>query len=419
MGLQTTVLDNGIRIVTEGNPNVRSVSLGIWVKAGSRQDPSGSEGIAHFTEHVMFKGTKRRTALQIAKEIDALGGILNAHTAKEHSAYYIKVLDEHLEKAIDVLSDIFLNSEFKPEEIEKEKNVVLQEIRMTEDTPDDYVAELFSMTFFHNTPLGVSILGSPPTVKGFTRDHVISFIDQAYSPNAIVIAGAGNLDHARVVDLLRSRFESYNRAHNHNRELTTPPMGGGCLARHKDLEQVHITLGTAGPMVTDNKRWAYVVLNTVLGGGMSSMLFQEAREKLGIVYSIYSYLSAYEDCGVLAVYAGTSDDHVSQTIEVIGAQARRLKQGDFAGLKLDDVREQIKGHLLLARESTESRMATLAKNVIYYGRDVPIDEVIEKINSVRAQDLVELAEEIFVEDNMTLVALGKVEDSQLKGCLAL
>jgi predicted Zn-dependent peptidase len=275
------------------------------------------------------------------------------------------------------------------------------------------------MTFFHNTPLGVSILGNPSIVKGFTRDHVISFIDQAYGPNAIAIVGVGNLDHARVVDLLRSRFEPYNRAHNHNRELTTPPMGGGCLARHKDLEQVHITLGTQGTGVTDNKRWAYVVLNTVLGGGMSSMLFQEAREKLGIVYSIYSYLSSYEDCGVLAVYAGTTEDHVSQTIEVIGAQAERLKQGDFAGIKLDDVRAQIKGDLLLARESTESRMATLAKNEIYYGRDVPMDEVIEKINSVRDQDLVELAEEIFVEDNMTLVALGKVDDSQLTGCLAI
>lgn len=419
MGLQTTVLDNGIRIITEANPNVRAVSLGIWVKAGSRQDPSGSAGIAHFTEHMMFKGTKERTALQIAKEIDALGGILNAHTAKEHSAYYIKVLDEHLEKAIDVLCDIFLNSEFKPEEIEKEKNVVLQEIRMTEDTPDDYVTELFSKTFFHNTPLGISILGSPSSVEGFTRDHTISFIGQAYSPNAIVIVGVGNLDHARVEDLLGSRFEPYNRAHNHNREVTTPPMGGGCLAQHKDLEQVQITLGTHGPRVTDNKRWTYVVLNTLLGGGMSSMLFQEARERLGIVYSIYSYLSSYEDCGVLAVYAGTTEDHVRQAIEVIGAQGKRLKQGDFAGIKLDDIRAQIKGHLLLARESTESRMATLAKNEIYYGRDVPIDEVIEKINSVRAQDLVELAGEIFVEDNMTLVALGKVDNAQLEGCLAL
>ncbi|MCD6569542.1 MAG: insulinase family protein [Deltaproteobacteria bacterium] len=419
MGLQTTVLDNGIRITTESNPNVRSVSLGVWVKAGSRQDPPDRAGIAHFTEHMMFKGTKKRTAFQIAKEIDALGGVLNAHTTKEYSAYYVKVLDEHLENALDVLGDIFLNSEFRPEELEKEREVVLQEIRMTEDTPDDYVTQLFSMAFFHNTPLGVSILGYPSTVKGFTREHIINFIDQAYVPDSIVIAGAGSLDHARIVDIVGPQVETFNRSYYPNNTVKTPPMGGGILAQHKELEQVHITMGTHGPGVTDNKRWTYIVLNTLLGGGMSSMLFQEARERLGIVYSIYSYLSSYEDCGALAVYAGTTLDHVNQTIEVIVNQMARLKRGDLSEIKLDDIKAQIKGHLLLARESTENRMATLAKNEIYYHRDIPIDEVIEKIDSVTTQDLVKLAREIFVEDKITLVALGKVDDAQLRRSLIL
>jgi predicted Zn-dependent peptidase len=413
MSFNETLLRNGVRIVTEENTSVRSVALGIWVKAGSRQDPLGQLGIAHFTEHMLFKGTKKRSALQIAKEIDALGGVLNAHTAKEYTAYYIKVLDEHIEKGIDVLMDIFLNSEFSPEELEKEKNVVLQEIKMTEDTPDDYVSELFSLAFFHETPLGFSILGTPSTVDSIKREHLESFIADAYNPRSIVIAGVGNLDHGKIRDLVGSCIEEFNSTCVSLPRSETPCLGSGVYAYQKDLEQVQITLGTHGPGITEEKKWTYIVLNTLLGGGMSSMLFQEAREKLGIVYSIYSYLSSFEDCGVLAIYAGTTLDHVNQALDVTGKQMKKIKQGDFGGIDLEEIRGQIKGHILLSRESTENRMSTLAKNQIYYNRDIPVEEVLAKINSVTRDQIVDLAKEIFVEDKLTIVTLGKIEKSQL------
>jgi len=403
---EITCLANGVRILTETMAQVRSISLGIWVKTGSRQDPAAQSGIAHFIEHMMFKGTKTRNALLIAKDIDALGGLLNAQTAKEYTVYYVKVLDEHLGKASEVLFDIFLNSVFDAEELEKEKKVVLQEIRMTEDTPDDYIHDLFAEAFFHKTPLGVSILGTTDTVNALTRDDILAFIARAYDPGAIVVSGVGNLEHKQLVDLAAVRFGELPSQEREN-VLEKPPMGGIRAIYVKDLEQIHFTLGTIGPAMRDEERWPYIVLNSILGGSMSSMLFQEAREKLGLVYSIYSYLSAYEDCGFMAVYAATTPENILKTMDVIGGQMRRLKHGDLSDIKLDDVKAQIRGNLLLARESTENRMSSIAKNEMYYQRDVPIEEVIRKINAVNADAIVALANEIFTSDKMTLVSLGQ------------
>lgn len=414
--VQKTVLDNGVRIISEHMPEIRSVSLGVWVNVGSRHDPSRRTGIAHFTEHMLFKGTKKRSAVAIAKEIDALGGVLNAQTSKEYTVYYTRVLDEHLEKASDVLFDLFLNSEIKPEELDKEKKVVLQEIRMTEDTPDDYITDLFAETIFKDSALGLPILGTLDTVGAFERQHVVDFTSAFYNGPSIIISAAGNLDHSRLVELAEKRFSGLAPGAGPKENKQAGQVGAGTTKVFgRDIEQVHITLGTRGSSMLDARRWQYIVLNTMLGGSMSSMLFQEVREKLGLVYSIYSYLSSYRDCGVLAVYAAVTPKYVRQTLEVICKQMMKLKEGDFGGILLDDVKTQIKGNLLLSRESTVSRMSSLSKNEIFYGRDVPVEEVIGRIREVKAEDVVGLADEIFQAPKITLVTLGKIDEKGIGG----
>ncbi|HNQ84744.1 MAG TPA: pitrilysin family protein [Deltaproteobacteria bacterium] len=411
--ISATVLSNGVRIITEQLSGVRSVSLGIWVNAGSRNDPPRGSGIAHFTEHMLFKGTSRRSALQIAKEIDALGGHLNAQTAKEYTLYYTKVLDEHLLKASDILFDLFLNAEINPEELEKEKKVVLQEIRMTEDTPDDYITDLFAEAFFHDTPLGISILGSIDHVSAFNRDSIVDFIRTSYSPESIIVAGAGNLEHRDLVELATPLFHEIPKRSGRYNKQVSDRLSGARKVCYRDIEQVHFTLGATGSAMNDDRRWTYIVLNTILGGSMSSMLFQEAREVRGLVYSIYSYLNAYRDCGALAVYAACTPENVNRTLEVVSAQIARLKTGDIKDVSMEDIKTQIKGNLLLARESTVNRMSSMAKNEMYYGREVTMDEVIERIQAVSRDDVVDLAGEIFLEENLTLVALGRIKEEDL------
>lgn len=411
--ISNTVLPNGVRIISENVGGVRSVSLGVWVNAGSRNDPPHASGTAHFTEHMLFKGTKRRTAMQIAKEIDALGGHLNAQTAKEYTLYYTKVLDEHLFKACDILFDIFLNAQINPDELEKEKSVVLQEIRMTEDTPDDYITDLFAEAFFHDTALGVPILGSIDHVSSLTRDRIVDFIHSSYSPDSIIIAGAGNLDHDRLVEFSTPLFDAIPTRGGRYSQGVDGQISGVRKVFFRDIEQVHFTLGTLGSAMNDEKRWSYIVLNTMLGGSMSSMLFQEAREERGLVYSIYSYLNAYRDCGALAVYAACTPENVNETLEVIGSQITRLKTGDMKGVNIEDIKTQIKGNLMLARESTVNRMSSMAKNELYYGREVTVDEVIEKVQAVTMDDVVELAGQIFVEEKLTFVCLGRMREEDL------
>lgn len=410
----STVLPNGVRILTEHMPGIRSVSLGVWVNAGSRNDPPRDKGIAHFTEHMLFKGTKVRSAMQIAKEIDALGGHLNAQTAKEYTVYYTKVLDEHLEKASDILFDLFLNAEINPDELEKEKKVVLQEIRMTEDTPDDFITDLFAEAFFHDTALGVSILGSVDHVDAFRRENIVEFLKTSYSPDAIIVAAAGNLDHEALVEYVRPRFEGLTPRNGRYDEQAPANLSGVRKMYYKDIEQVHFTLGTTGSAMNNEQRWVYIVLNTMLGGSMSSMLFQEAREERGLVYSIYSYLNAYRDCGAMAVYAACTPENVNPTLEVVSDQMRRIKAGKLEDIKLEDIKAQIKGNLLLARESSVNRMSSMAKNEIYYRREVTVEEVIGKLQAITMDDVVALAGDIFVDDKFTFVSLGRIDQDALQ-----
>ncbi|MDT8274069.1 MAG: pitrilysin family protein, partial [Desulfomonilia bacterium] len=361
--------------------------------------------------------TPTRSAKQIAREIDAMGGHLNAQTAKEYTVYYTRVLDEQFPKAADILFDLFLNAEISSEELEKEKNVVLQEIRMTEDTPEDYITDLFTAAFFRDTPLGTSILGNVDTVKGLTRERILSFLKERYDPQTIIIASAGNVEHERLVDLAAPLFEG-TASHTEREKITPSPPEEVCgfhKAYYRDIEQVHLMLGTKGSEMSDERRWTYIVLNTLLGGSMSSLLFQEAREKLGLVYSIYSYLSAYRDCGVLALYAATTPENVGKTLEVIKAQMIRISQGDLGEVSVDEVKAQIKGNLLLSRESSVNRMSSMAKNEMYYNREVPVEEVIEHIQAVTLDTIVDLARDIFKRDHLTLVTLGRMTQDEMQG----
>jgi predicted Zn-dependent peptidase len=409
--LEKTVLENGVRINKEKMSEVRSATLGVWVSVGSRNDPTGREGMAHFTEHMLFKGTSKRSAVQIAKEIDALGGVLNAQTAKEYTVYYTRILDEYLGKASDVLFDLFLDSLLNPEEMEKEKKVVVQEIRMTEDTPDDYITDLFADAFFQKSTLGIPILGSIESVSSIGRGDIVDFMSTSYDPESIIVAAVGNFDHAQLVDLAAPRFGALKPSGVKRRHASDhPEFSGKTRVFNRDIEQVHITIGTPGASMQDEARWTYIVLNTMLGGSMSSMLFQEAREKLGLVYSIYSYMSSYRDCGVLATYAAATPEHVRQTIDIIGEQMEKLKKGDFGGISIADIKTQIKGNLLLSRESTVNRMSSLSKNEIYYGREVTVDEVIGHIEAVKDSDVVDLASDIFQSSKITMVTLGKLDE---------
>lgn len=413
-----TVLDNGIRIVSQQMPDHRSASLGIWVENGSRHEADHENGISHFIEHLLFKGTKRRTASQIAEEMDAVGGVLNAFTSKEHTCYYAKVLDENLPLAIDLLTDIFLHSSFDGEEIERERSVILQEISQAEDTPDDYVHDLFSLDFFKDHPLARPICGRAETVTKFRREDFLSFFKSRYSPGRVVVSAAGHLTHD---DLVREMARRLSPIKKMRAETTPAPLEGegppeirsGIFPHSKSLEQVHLCLGVPGIHQSDPKRYAAYVLNTLLGGGMSSRLFQEIREKRGKAYSVYSFSSSYKDVGYLGVYAGTSMEWVEEVVDLIVKELKSLAAGSVTGEELRRTQGQLVGSMMLGLESTDSWMSHIARNEIYFGKLISTDEICQGVRSVSRDDVVDLARTLFLSEKMALSLLGDFQDDNV------
>src|SRR6266705_6658185 len=410
-----TVLDNGIRVVSQEMPDHRSVSLGIWVENGSRHEARHENGISHFIEHLLFKGTERRTAAQIAEEMDAVGGVLNAFTAKEHTCYYAKVLDENLPLAIDLLTDIFLHSTFDSEEIERERSVILQEISQAEDTPDDYVHDLFNLDFFKNHPIGRPICGSEETVNNFQREDIVGFFKSRYRPRRVIVSTAGNFRHQALVEEMAARLGSVLDGDRQDGALSangepTPEMGSGVFPHAKSLEQVHLCLGVAGISQAHPKRYVAYVLNTLLGGGMSSRLFQEIREKRGKAYSVYSFSSAYKDIGYLGVYAGTSVEWVEEVVDLIIKELKNLAAGDIKEEELLRTRGQMVGSMMLGLESTDSWMSHIARNEIYFEKPITTDEICQGIRSVLRDDVVDLARTFFNSGGTTLSLLGDFQD---------
>ena len=403
-----TVLDNGIRIITKRMPHARSVAMGVWVNVGARDEKAEQAGLSHFIEHMMFKGTQRRTALQIAKEFDAIGGQCNAFTSKENTCYYAKVMDTHVDTMVDLLSDIFLNSVFDPGEVERERQVILQEIRMLEDTPDDYIHVLLARDMWGNHPLGRSILGTQETVTTFDSNTIKECFKRAYQPERIVITAAGNLQHESFAELIGGSF-GVVRNGNVLQDRTPPTMDWGATAYPKDLEQVHICLGTGGVHTTDPRRHACMLLNVVLGGNMSSRLFQEVRERRGLAYAIYSFVSAFCDTGLLGVYVGVGKHNAEEVLRLIVGEMNRLKEEPVDGAELRNGKEHLKGGLYLAAESTDTQMTRLATNEMIFGRHVPLQEVVEDIERVTEEDILALAEQIFKDGAVSLSLLGPVD----------
>jgi predicted Zn-dependent peptidase len=388
---------------------VRSVSIGVWLTRGSRHESAERSGIAHFVEHMLFKGTATRTAEDIAQAIDSIGGQLDAFTAKEYASYYIKVLDEHLPLAMDVLSDIVLNPAFTPDDIEREKKVVLEEIKMVEDTPDDLVHELFTQGFWENHPLGRPILGRPETVEALNADVLRRYFTNAYTAPNLIISAVGNLDHAQVRALVETRFAAVPSAGEpvvEDRPTVVPKI----LVRNKDLEQSHVCLGASSYPQNHNERDRYssYVLNTLLGGSMSSRLFQNIREKRGLAYAVFSGLSAYRDAGSFTVYAGCSNEAVGEVVDLVVEELKGVRDVAVPAAELRRSKDHLKGSLMLGLESTASRMSHLARQEIYFDRQFGLDETLQGIEQVTSEDVQRVAAEVFEPGSLSATVLGNV-----------
>jgi predicted Zn-dependent peptidase len=406
-----TTLNNNVRILTKKIPHARSVSMGVWVNVGARDESPRESGLSHFIEHMIFKGTQRRSAFQIAKEFDAIGGHTNAFTTMENTCYHAKVLDEEVETMVDILSDIFLNSVFDPKEVDRERPVILQEIGMVEDTPDEYVHLLLGLNFWGDNPLGRSILGPRENIMQFDSKSIKTFFRQLYQPERIVISAAGNINHDHFVDLLGPAFESIRSGSPFPERIT--PKGHSVFNPHyRKQEQVHICIGTNGLSITDPRRYCYSLLNTILGGNMSSRLFQEVRERRGLAYVVYSFVSSHVDTGMTGIYAGVDPSRTRETIRVILNEMSKLKQVRVDHSELNDAVAYTKGNLLLASESIENQMVRLAQNEIHLERYVPLKEVIDKIESTTPDDIFDLAGSLFQTDQLTVTLLGPITDKK-------
>jgi predicted Zn-dependent peptidase len=386
---------------------VRSISIGVWLTRGSRHETAERGGIAHFVEHMLFKGTATRSAEDIAQQIDSIGGQLDAFTAKEYASYYIKVLDEHLPLAIDVLADIVRNPAFAPEDIEREKKVVVEEIKMVEDTPDDLVHELFTQGFWENHPLGRPILGTRDTVESFDTALLRDYFWKSYTPRNLIVSAVGNLEHARVRELVEEKFGSLAPAGDAVADQP-PHVVPQTLIRNKDLEQSHLCVGVSSYPQNHDDRYASYVLNTLLGGSMSSRLFQNVREKRGLAYAVFSGLSAYRDAGSFTIYAGCANEAVGEVIDLVVEELRGVKTTAVPDAELQRSKDHLKGSLMLSLENTASRMSHIARQEIYFDRQFGLDETLQGIERVTTADVQRVANDLFRNGSLAATVLGNV-----------
>jgi predicted Zn-dependent peptidase len=408
-------LVNGLPVVMESLKNMRSAVVGVWVKVGSRYEPPEKNGISHFLEHMFFKGTKKRTAKDIAFEIDSLGGELNAFTSRETTTFYVKVLDEYVERGIELLSDIFLNSTFPEEDIEKERKIIKEEIKMVEDTPDDYVHDLSNQTIWGQYGLGQPVLGRRETIRSFSQGDLFSHIKKYYGTRDIIVSCAGNFESTHLVSVLNKYFGSLKRGSEPERG-SHPVFQSKTDVIHKDLSEAHICLGVKGLPQASTDRYCLFTLNTILGAGVSSRLFQEVREKRGLAYSIYSFIASYVDTGLWGVYAGVSRKKVKEVVGLILSEMRSLKD-TLSEAELERAKNQLKGNIILGLESTSSRMNNIARQEIYYGRYYSPKEIMLMIDSITLGQMKELAERIIRNELFSLTVYGPVQKAELAGIL--
>ena len=406
-----TTFDNGLRVVTQQVPGMHTVSIGVWVANGARCEQPVEQGVAHFIEHLLFKGTKRRTARQITREIDSLGGILNAFTSYEYVCYYAKALAKTLPQVVDILSDMFLHSTFPADEIEKERKVVLQEIKMRDDAPEESIHDRLHQSFWKGHPLGHPILGSEETISRMSRDEILHFRQHWYRPSEIIIAAAGGVEHQALVDLLQESFSCLEPGEPRREGAPLHRQATGRVLElcERDLEQTLICLGTEGLPTNSPERYSLMILNAILGGGMSSRLFEEIREKRGLAYSVYSYVSSFADAGSMAIYAGSERERSCEAVKIILGEMARLRDERVPQDELEAAREQIKGKILMSLESSDSYMSRLARSYLNFGRYQPLDEVMAGFDAVTAADLGQLATRLFRDETLNIQIMGKVD----------
>ncbi|MBM7094225.1 MULTISPECIES: M16 family metallopeptidase [Alteribacter] len=409
--IKRVTCDNGLRIVFEPNNTVRSVSIGVWIGTGSRFETKMQNGVSHFLEHMFFKGTKSRNAQQIAESFDSIGGQVNAFTSKEYTCYYAKVLDEHARHALEVLADMYFNSTFDQKEMVKEKGVVLEEIKMYEDTPDDIVHDLLSQAGFGDHPLGYPILGTEETLQTFSTDSLVSYMDQFYNADNVVISVCGNVDES-FVEFIQDTFNGM-RQFESDKSLQSPTFKHNKMARKKETEQAHLCLGYEGLPIGHKDIYSLILLNNVLGGSMSSRLFQEIRENRGLAYSVFSYHSSFHDTGMVTLYAGTAVKHLDNMYECLSSVVSGVKENGITERELKNAKEQLKGSLMLGLESTNSRMSRNGKNELLLGRHRTLDEIVAEIEKVSLSDVKTISHDVFSKDfAMTLVSPdGKLPSS--------
>jgi len=408
--IRRTVLDNGLLVLTESIPHVRSVSMGVWINSGARDETPELNGMSHFVEHMVFKGTTTRSAQQIAREVDTIGGNLDAFTGKETVCFNIKVLDENMTPALDVLADLVLNPTFTPPDLEREQGVILEEIKMDEDNPDYLVHEVFTQNFWKNDPLGRPILGTAKTVSSFNQQSVFDFYASRFTPANMVFSAAGHLDHDQFVGQVAQQFASLSSSSGAvvAKQDAAPANPHITLKRKRSLEQVQVCLGVPAPRVNDAGRYGVYLLNTMLGGGMSSRLFQTIREDAGLAYSIYSEMNPFRDTGSLCVYAGTSIDKTAQLLRLTLDELRRLKEETVSEAELKRAKDQLKSNIVLGLESSSSRMSNLARQQMYFGRFFGVDEITREIEAVTPAVVQTIAQQLFRPEVMALTLLGNL-----------
>ncbi len=409
-GAKITTLANGVRIVTRRMPYLRSVTMGVWVDAGARDETQTENGLSHLIEHLIFKGTQKRTAFQIAKEFDDIGGQTNAFTTMENTCFHAKVMDSHLQTMVEIMSDIFLNSRFDKDELNKERPVILQEIGMVEDSPDEYIHVLSGKNFWGDHPLGRSILGTRENILRFDATTIKQFFQRLYQPGRIIISASGNVDHQQLVDLVGPAFEAIQKSEGFP-ERRIPAGHTQVQLLAKKLEQTHICLSLNGLPTGHPLRYGFSLMNTLVGGNMSSRLFQDIREKRGLAYTVYSFVATHVDSGMFGAYAAVDPARAVETAQLLVNHMLALKNQRVAETELDSAKEYIKGNLLLASESSENQMVRLAQNEMHFQRHLPLSEVVQKIEAVTPEDIQEIAGRLFENSRSSLTVLGQIRDA--------
>ncbi|MDD4527466.1 MAG: pitrilysin family protein [Candidatus Margulisbacteria bacterium] len=415
---EITRLGNGITVIVEPVESVRSIALGIFVDCGSAFESSAQNGISHFIEHMNFKGTAKRNAKQIAEELDSVGGKLNAYTSKEHTSYYSVVVDDCFDVALDLLADIFFNSKYEKKDIDTEKQVILQEIKMYEDSPDQYIHDLFVRNMWPGFYLGQPVIGSKEVVRKITKKAILKYISDHYLPEHITISVAGNCDKKEVLAKIDQYFGSFVSTTERVKSFPLPSYNPGINLVKKDTKQVHLCLGTRGISYHNPNRYPLLVLSNILGGSMSSVLFQEVREKRGLVYSIYSYPMYFRDCGLFAVYAGASMKNIKEVVQII-LDTFRTFPNLINDENLQRAKNQLKSGLVLGLESSTSKMSWNGKNFFYYRKAVSIDEVAEEVDRIKKEDIIHLCKYLFDEKHYSLTAIGNFDGNPFEGMFNL